>query len=439
MSSFILLIITLTGVLITIGLSAYLILTLGKLRQQQQSFQALTQELSEQRAALTTLLSKNSADTAERITRSSANLRQELADRMSEEFLRIQERIDNQLVRGRKESRYMLTKSTQALEGKFRHLEANTQQYLEQIRDKMDERLLLIGQDVQAKLDENMQEGFRHFEKVQEHLKAAELQLQEVGTVGSSINELNRLLKLPHLRGGFGEATLERLLRDFLPAHLFELQSSLDGAGRVDVLIKFPKAALPIDSKFPREQVLNLFETTDPKKLTEARKILRKVLRMEAKRIAKYVRPDLGTMDMAIMFLPSEILYFEVIRDKTLWEDLGKLQVFPASPNTLAIVLRGIAIAHDYYEMAASVEKTIENLQKAQRHFGHFERKFEAIGQGLESAREAYQVANTHLNRYSGSVIRLTGSATEQPAESPQSVGASAGGNNSETHTPDAA
>jgi DNA anti-recombination protein RmuC len=118
-------------------------------------------------------------------------------------------------------------------------------------------------------------------------------------------------------------------------------------------------------------------------------------------------------MEMAIMFLPSEILYFELIRDEHLWQELGKMQVFPASPNTLAIMLRSIAIAHDYYEMAASVENTIASLQKAQRHFALFEKKFDAIGQGLETAREAYQVANTHLNRYSGSVVRLTGSQTE--------------------------
>jgi DNA recombination protein RmuC len=359
------------------------------------------------------MLQASFADTAERIARSSGNLRQEVADRLSEEFLHVQERIEAQLVRGRKESRYVQAKTTQSLEGKFRHLEAKTQEQLELIRNKMNEGLIAIGQEVQMKLNENMQEGFRHFEKVQEHLKAAEMQLQTVGTVGTSINELNNLLKLPHLRGGFGEATLERLLQDFLPTHLFELQGPIDGAGRVDVLVKFPKASLPIDSKFPREQVLSLFHTSDPKKLTEARKVLRKVLRLEAKRIRKYIRPDAGTMDMAIMFLPSEILYFEVIRDKTLWEDLGKMQIFPASPNTLAIVLRGIAIAHDYYDMAANVEKTIENLQKALHHFAHFEKKFEAIGQGLETAREAYQVANTHLNRYSGSVIRLTGQTKE--------------------------
>ncbi len=391
-----------------IGLLVYLVLYTRTLKDERAVLSELKRDLAEQRAYLSNILQTSFADTAERIVRSSDNLRQEVTDRLLNEFIQIQERIDVQLTRGRKESRYILAKTTQTLEGKFQQLETKTQEQLELIRKKMDERLTTIGQNVQAKLDENMQEGFRHFEKVQEYLKAAEMQLQTVGTIGTSINELNSLLKLPHLRGGFGEATLERILRDFLPNHLFELQSTLNGAGRVDVLVKFPKASLPIDSKFPREQVQNLFDTSNPKQLAEARKILRKVLRLEAKRISKYIRPDLGTMNMAVMFLPSEILYFESIRDATLWKDLGKMQVFPASPNTLAIMLRGIAIAYNYYEMAASVEKTIENLQKAQRHFAHFEKKFDAIGQGLETAREAYQTANTHLNRYSGSVVRLT-------------------------------
>lgn len=407
-------IIIIIGSICNIALAMYLILSVRSLKDNRTLLREMKQGFAEQRGYLGNMLQTGSADTSERIARSSANLRQEIADRLSNEFIQIQERIDAQLTRGRKESRYVLAKTTQSLEGKFHHLEAKTQEQLELIRDKMDERLTTIGQDVQVKLNENMQEGFRHFEKVQNYLKAAEMQLQELGTVGTSINELNSLLKLPHLRGGFGEAALERLLQDFLPSHLFELQSTIDGVGRVDVLVKFPKASLPIDSKFPREQVQRLFENSDPKQLTEARKILRKVLRLEAKRISKYIRPDLGTMDMAIMFLPSEILYFEVIRDERLWQDLGKLQVFPASPNTLAIMLRGIAIAHDYYEMAASVEKTIANLQKAQRHFAHFEKKFEAIGQGLETARESYQIANTHLNRYSGSVVRLTGKQAQK-------------------------
>lgn len=402
------------SLIILIALTIYLMISIRALKDDREIRSAVRQDFAEQQAYLTHLLQSSFSDTAERIARSSGNLRQELSDRLNEEFQQIQQRIEAQLAQGRKESRIMQVKTTQALELRFLQLEGSTRKELEQIRSKVDERLTAIGQDVQSKLNEQMQEGFRHFEKVQEHLKAAEMHLQTVGAVGSSINELNNLLKLPHLRGGFGEATLERLLRDFLPGHLFELQSALDGVGRVDVLVKFPKATLPIDSKFPREQVAPLFDTSDQKQLTEARRILGKTLRLEAKRISKYIRPDLGTMDMAIMFLPSEILYFELIRDQSLWEDLGKMQVFPASPNTLAIMLRGIAIAQDYYDMAASVEKTIDNLQKAQRHFALFETKFEAIGQGLESAREAYQVANTHLNRYSGSVVRLAAKQQEE-------------------------
>ena len=403
----------LSSLILLIILGIYLIVSIRALKDEREIRSAIRQDFADQQAYLGNLLQNSFSDTAERIARSSGNLRQELSDRLNEEFQQIQQRIEAQLAQGRKEARIMQVKTTQALELRFLQLEGSTRKELEQIRSKVDERLTAIGQDVQSKLNEQMQEGFRHFEKVQEHLKAAEMHLQTVGVVGSSINELNNLLRLPHLRGGFGEATLERLLRDFLPGHLFELQSALNGVGRVDVLVKFPKASLPIDSKFPREQVAHLFDTSDQKQLTEARRILGKTLRLEAKRISKYIRPDLGTMDMAIMFLPSEILYFELIRDQELWEDLGKMQVFPASPNTLAIMLRGIAIAQEYYDMAASVEKTIENLQKAQRHFALFEAKFEAIGQGLESAREAYQVANTHLNRYSGSVVRLAAKEPE--------------------------
>jgi DNA recombination protein RmuC len=142
--------------------------------------------------------------------------------------------------------------------------------------------------------------------------------------------------------------------------------------------VKLPRQLLPIDSKFPREQVLPLFESQDPTALETARKTLSEVIKTQAKSIAqKYIRPDHGTSDMALLFLPSETLYFEVIRNGDLFEALAKLKVFPVSPNTLAISLRSVAIAQDYYEMAKGVEKTVEDIKKARRHFEHFEKKFE--------------------------------------------------------------
>ncbi len=120
-----------------------------------------------------------------------------------------------------------------------------------------------------------------------EHLRAAEKQLQSVGQVGASINELNSLLKLPHLRGGFGESSLERLLADFLPSHLFEIQATIAGVGRADAIVRFPRTSLPIDSKFPREQLLPLFESSAPEDLMEACKALGQVMKAEGNRIAR--------------------------------------------------------------------------------------------------------------------------------------------------------
>ncbi len=354
---------------------------------------------------LPNLLQKSLFDLTERMTRQTGETRELLAEKLGRHFLESQERMDRTLTQSRQELQFGLTKTTAALETKFQSLEAQVGQRLE-----------IIGKSVETKLNENLKEGFKHFEKVQEHLLAAELKLASLNTVGHSISELNQLLKLPHLRGGFGEATLERLLADFLPSSSYELQYAVvpGSPERVDAVVKLAKQVLPIDSKFPREQVLPLFESQDPDALESARKMLSSFIREQAKSIAtKYIRPDYGTTEMALLFLPSETLYFEVIRDGALFEAIAKLKVFPVSPNTLAISLHSVLMAQEYYEMSRGVEKTIEDVKKARKHFDHFEKKFERIGDGLKRAQEAFQTASTHLGHYETSVYRLIGEKVE--------------------------
>ena len=117
--------------------------------------------------------------------------------------------------------------TTAALKNEFDRLNQQTAESLESIRGRVDSKLMAITEQVQSKLDQNLREGFAQFETVQQHLRAAEEQLREVGALGHSINDLNNLLKLPHLRGQFGEASLERLLSDFLAADMFELLCSV--------------------------------------------------------------------------------------------------------------------------------------------------------------------------------------------------------------------
>lgn len=330
-------------------------------------------------------------------------LRGHLTQALQKQMLDLSERLDRTLAQNRQELQTGLFLTTQTLETKFQSLE--TQVGL---------RLETIGQNVETKLNQNLKEGFQHFEKVQQHLHSAELKLAALQTVGQSIQDLNSLLKLPHLRGGFGESSLERLLADFLPRNSFDLQYAITphSTERVDAIVRLGKLILPIDCKFPREQVLPLFESQDTNSIDEARKQLADFIRTQAKSIAeKYIRPEYGTTDMALLYLPSETLYFEVIRNGKLFESLIQFRVFPVSPNTLSISLKSVAMAQEYYAMACGVEKTIEDITKARRHFEHFGRKFEDIGKGLKKTQEAFETASTHLGRYESSIFRLTGEA----------------------------
>jgi DNA recombination protein RmuC len=372
------------------------------------------QNLSHQFASAT-------ADMAQRLERTKGELRQGVADRLVDGFSEIRTAVETQLQIGRREqaerlseARTELTASlaltTSQLKSEFDNLNQNTLQNLDSIRERVDAKLLAISDQVQQKLDQNIREGFAQFEKVQQHLKAAEEQLREVGAIGHSINDLNNLLKLPHLRGHFGEASLERLLADFLPAHMFEMQASLpQGRGRADAIIRFPEQCLPIDAKFPREQVLGLFESTDEDEIEEARGQFVRVMKTEGKRIQAYIQPEHGTTDIALMYLPSETLYMEAIRNRELADWLNQHHVFPVSPNTLLMTLKTVALVHKWYEMAGRFEKSRLELAKAQKSFDFFQNQFENVGKSLNKAQEAFDKAATHLKTYRGRVSVLSG------------------------------
>jgi DNA recombination protein RmuC len=372
-------------------------------------------------ATLGQKISLSTADMATRLEQTKGDLRQQVTDRIQQGFSEIRSSVEQQLATGREEQnrsladgRRELTGSllltTQQLKAEFQGLNQQTAQSLEGIRDRVDAKLMAITDQVQQKLDQNIKEGFAQFEKVQQHLKAAEEQLREVGALGHSINDLNNLLKLPHLRGQFGEASLERLLSDFLPSHMFALQCAPgEGGGRVDAVIYFPDRKLPIDAKFPREQVIALFESSDEAEIEEARVALVRVMKAEGKRIQQYIQPENGTTDIALMYLPSETLYMEVIRNREIGEALNALRVFPVSPNTLMMTLQTIALVHKWYEVASRFEKSRAELAKAQKSFDFFQNQFENVGKSLNKAQEAFDKATTHLKAYRGKVTALSG------------------------------
>src|SRR5436189_791675 len=407
----------LLGVVVVLNL-ILLGLLLGLIRRitsssQTTELQVLANETAMLRESLSQRFTGATADMAMRLESTKGDLRQAVADRLSQGFAQIQSSVEAQLAGGRREqtddlreARTEMTNSlaltTSQLKAEFDSLNLKTAQSLDAIRDRVDAKLLAISGEVQQKLDQNIKEGFAQFERVQQHLKAAEEQLREVGALGHSINDLNKLLKLPHLRGQFGEASLERLLSDFLPAHMFELQCTVNGGGRVDAMISFPDRRLPIDAKFPREQVLAFFENSTEEQLEEARVEFVRVMKTEAKRIKAYIQPEHGTTEIALMYLPSETLYMEAVRNRELADWLNLQHVFPVSPNTLLMTLQTISLVHKWYEVASRFEKSRQELAKAQKSFDYFQNQFDNVGKNLNKAQEAFETAQRHLKTYGG-------------------------------------
>jgi DNA recombination protein RmuC len=415
----------LLGILVVVNVVLLVLLAAVFRRTTGSSQTAEITDLAQQTALLHESLSQKFNDAtlanATRLESTKGDLRQAVTDRLTQGFNEIRSSVEAQLSGGRREqthdlreARTELTTSlaltTSQLKVEFENLNQKTVQSLDSIRDRVDAKLLAITDQVQLKLDQNIKEGFAQFEKVQQHLKAAEEQLREVGVLGHSINDLNNLLKLPHLRGQFGEASLERLLADFLPAHMFALQASPgEGAGRADAVIYFPDRKLPIDAKFPREQVIALFESNDEDEIAEARVALVRVMKAEAKRIQQYIQPENGTTEIALMYLPSETLYMEVIRNRELGDWMNQQHVFPVSPNTLLMTLHTISLVHKWYEVASRFEKSRAELAKAQKSFDFFQNQFENVGKNLNKAQEAFETAQRHLKSYRGKVSALSG------------------------------
>jgi DNA recombination protein RmuC len=349
-------------------------------------------------------LTQTRTDLAGRLQRAQGDLSLATADRLSEGFLNLNTALEQHLSAGRQEQ-------ANSLKLEIAALTTQTKESMEGIRSDVGEKLAAITNTVQVKLDQNIKDGFAQFEKVQSHLNEAQEQLKNLGVIGASINDLNNLLKMPHLRGRFGEQGLERLLEDFLPRHMYDLQASPggEGSGRADAVIKFPDRMLPIDAKFPREQVLALFDTNDPQALDQARVEFERVMKEQAKRIACYIKPENGTTDMALMYLPSETLYMEAVLNAELSDWLNKRRVYPVSPNTLIVTLQSIQMVFKMYEYAKGHERATEELKKAQNAFGHFENRFEDLGKSLSKAQDAFEVAKGHLTRYRNRVTGLTG------------------------------
>ncbi|MFH1381063.1 MAG: DNA recombination protein RmuC [Candidatus Omnitrophota bacterium] len=224
-------------------------------------------------------------------------------------------------------------------------------------------------------------------------------------------NSLKYLLQTPKLRGNYGEEILEDMLEKVVPK-LWKRQYSMEDGERVDAVVQYRDVVIPIDAKFPRESYESYLNTENIEEKKRSWKAYEDLIKQQINSIkTKYIKPHKGTTDFALMFIPSESIYYETIAEKNyfgepcrIYEYARNNKVVPVSPNTFYAFLQIIMMGVRGLDIMKSAKKLQEALIKIERNFKQFYAKYQEIGYSLEKAQGAYKVGDTHIQRFKNSI-----------------------------------
>ncbi len=232
---------------------------------------------------------------------------------------------------------------------------------------------------------------------------------KKIYEVGKDISSLQSILQAPKLRGVLGELFLGDLLAQMLPSQYYTLQQHVKKATNVDATIRLHLNKLVcVDSKFPLESFRRYLNAVGD----EAKKVSRRQFVTDVKKhvdtiAEKYILPDEGTFDFALMYIPAENVYYEtIIKDEEFGEEKSisayalSRRVIPVSPNSFYAYLQAIVLGLKGMEVEKSAQEILANLTRLRGELEKFRENFELIGKHLTNVRANYEAAEKRLERF---------------------------------------
>lgn len=223
--------------------------------------------------------------------------------------------------------------------------------------------------------------------------------------------DLKFVLQGTKSRGDFGETILEELLERTVPG-IWKAQVTIEGREAVDAGVTLKDVVYPIDAKFPKEDYQRFLRAETEVLKADAWRAHVGAVRAQIDSIErKYVKPEAGTSQFALMFIPSEGMYYDTVRDTDpfgepsgLMEYAYAQRVIPVSPTTLFAFLMVISKAQEGQRLVDGVHDLMGQLEKVRRGFELFYAKYEAMGKGIDKAHEAWRVGDGHIQRFKENV-----------------------------------
>lgn len=265
---------------------------------------------------------------------------------------------------------------------------------------KDDTALNLIKQDLdslQSKFDNNYQKISKELGRIEE--------------IGHAVEDFQDLFKSAKVRGGLGEEVLKDSLRQVLPQDKFELQYKFEGNQQVDAVIETDEGLIPIDSKFPMESFKNAREEVESDndkkaKQGEFKRAVKKNVRSIAK---KYILPDQGTVDFALMYIPSEPAYHDITMNMPELMDYGhEKKVYFVSPNTFYYFLKIVMIGLEGAKIEEASKKILEGLKAVKNSSKEFEDELGTLSTHVNNAQSTLQRVKSKYEELDSKIKTLT-------------------------------
>ena len=202
-----------------------------------------------------------------------------------------------------------------------------------------------------------------------------------------SMKNLQDYLKSPKLRGNIGEEVLKDLISQMFPKNSFFLQYAFKSGDKVDAAIKTEAGILPIDSKFPAENFQKMMASENEAEKENARKDFTRDVKKHITDISqKYILPEEGTMDFALMYIPSEPVYYELVNDMEITEFARKNRVYPVSHNTLYANLQVILLSFQGKDIELKSHQLFAVLRGIQKDYGKLGERLSLLNKHLTNA-----------------------------------------------------
>ena len=325
-----------------------------------------------------------------------------------------------------------LTESRDRSDQRLEVINSNLTQSVKEMQASNEKRLEEMRQTVEEKLEQTLQNRLQaSFETVSKQLESVNQGLGEMKTVAQDVGTLNKVLANTKTRGILGELQLGQIIEDIMTSSQYEreLVTVTGSTERVEYAIKLPGNSegdyiyLPIDSKFPLEDYYRLedaYETGDKEQIELYRKSLLNSIKRFAKDIhKKYLNPP-ETTNFGIMFLPTEGLYSEVVRNAAFFDSLRREEnIVVAGPSTLSALLNSLSVGFK----TLNIQKNADDISKI---LGNVKVEFGKFGNMLIKAQKQLNTANTTLDNListrTNAIIRALNTVEAYQDQSTQSL-----------------